>query len=242
MRDDYKIDFHGIEIIEKIHAECALSVTLDQKAAKRFFKVSQKSYGADDKFLGITVPHLRKIAKRYKDVSLLAIEELLKSKYNEERLLALLILVHQYQKGSSDCQKEIYQFYLNNLARVNNWNLVDSSAYHILGHHLWDKDRSLLHRFAASNVLWERRIAVVATWYFIRKGDTKSTFAIAKLLLKDEHDLIHKAAGWILREAGKKDQACLLKFLFEHVKQMPKTILRYAMERLSQEQKKAIKN
>lgn len=225
------------KIIDTIKTECTANITLTPEAAQRFFKTTKGSYGAGDVFLGITVPNLRKIAKIYKDIELEVIEELLQSKYNEERLLALIILVQQYQKGSADLQEKLCAFYLNNLNRVNNWNLVDSSAHHILGHYLWGKDRSMLTRIAASQNLWERRIAIVATWYFIRKSDLEWTFKIAKLLQNDSHDLIHKAVGWMLREAGKKDEARLISFLCDHASQMPKTMLRYAMERLPKEQK-----
>jgi len=223
-----------------IKNECAANVTLSSKDATRFFKVLEGSYGAGDEFLGITVPNLRKIAKTYKNVDLEVIEELLQSKYNEERLLGLIILVHQYQQGNHNCQEERFQFYLNNLNRINNWNLVDSSAHHILGHYLWDKDRSVLSKLATSDMLWERRIAIVATWYFIRKSDLDWTFKISSILLHDRHDLIHKAVGWMLREAGKKDEGQLISFLSRYSKQMPKTMLRYAMERLSAEQKPTI--
>jgi 3-methyladenine DNA glycosylase AlkD len=232
--------FQIMSKIKEISKLLLLNVTLNQEAARRFFKVSEGSYGAGDEFLGITVPNLRKVAKVYKDIELQTIEALLKSKYNEERLLALLILVHRYQKGNSDHQKKVYQFYFNNLDCVNNWNLVDLSAHHILGHYLWDKDRSILNKLAASGILWERRIAIVATLYFIRKSDLDWTFKLAKLLQNDPHDLIHKATGWMLREAGKKDEAKLISFLSEHVDQMPKPMRRYAMERLSEEQKISI--
>lgn len=228
------------KIIEDIRAECAAHITLAPEAAKRFFKVSEGSYGAGDAFLGITVPNVRKIAKIYEDVELHIIKELLQSKYNEERLLALLILVRQYEKGSVDFREELCAFYLNNLNRVNNWNLVDSSAHPILGHYLWDKDRSILAKMALSDVLWERRIAVVSTWYFIRQSDVEWTFKISKLLQNDPEDLIRKAVGWMLREAGKKDEVRLISFLIDHAKQMPKTMLRYAMERLSKEQRAII--
>lgn len=229
-----------LKIIDDIMAECTAHITLSSDAATRFFKVSEGSYGASDAFLGITVPHLRKIAKVYKDIALPVIAGLLKSTYNEVRLLALLILVHQYQKGDANCQKEICQFYLNNLDRVNNWNLVDTSAHPILGHYLWDKDKSQLNELARSEILWERRIAIIATWYFIRKSELEWTFRIARLLQNDPHDLIHKAVGWMLRETGKKDETKLLSFMSEYANKMPKTMLRYAMERLSKEQKTAI--
>jgi 3-methyladenine DNA glycosylase AlkD len=228
------------KILKDIRAECSMNVTLTPEAAKRFFKTSDGDYGEHDAFLGVTVPALRKIAKKYPHTSLKILEILLQSKYNEERLLALLILVHKYQKSASHQQKEICQFYLKNLEHVNNWNLVDSSAHPILGHYLWDKDRSLLTKLAKSSVLWDKRVSIVATWYFIRKSDTRTTFEIAKLLLNDKHDLIHKAVGWMLREAGKKDETRLLYFLSEYAKQMPKTMLRYAIEKLTSEQRTAI--
>lgn len=234
-------DLDVLKIIEDIRAHCNTSITLNPKAAKRFFKVSEGSYGAGDEFLGITVPNLRKIAKIYKNIELQVIQELLQSKYNEERLLALLILVHQYQKGSSEHQGKLCTFYLSSLDRINNWNLVDSSAHHVLGHYLWDKNRSILDKLAASDIWWERRIAIITTWYFIHRSDLDSTFRIAKLLQNDSHDLIHKAVGWMLREAGKKDEARLILFLCDHARQIPKTTLRYAMERLSNKQREVIK-
>lgn len=233
--------FQSMNKIEEISNLLLLNVTLSQKAAQRFFKVSKGSYGESDAFLGITVPNLRKIAKIYKDIEPQVIEELLQSKYNEERLLALLILVYQYQKGGADLQEKLCTFYLNNLNRINNWNLVDASAHHILGHYLWGKDRSILTKLAASDLLWERRIAIVSTWYFIRQSDLEWTFKIAQLLQNDSHDLIHKAVGWMLREVGKKDETRLISFLCDHASQMPKTMLRYATERLSKEQKEEIK-
>lgn len=230
-----------LKILEAIKAECIINVTLSQESAKRFFKTSSGNYSANDEFLGITVPNLRNITKKYRHIELEVTEKLLQSKYNEHRLLALLILVHQYQKGDNIYREERGQFYLKNLKYVNNWNLVDSSAHPILGHYLWDKDRALLNELAKSDILWERRIAIVATWYFIRKSELDWTFRIAKLLLNDSHDLIHKAVGWMLREAGKKDEAKLISFLSDHIHQMPKTMLRYAMERLSKEQKVIIR-
>jgi 3-methyladenine DNA glycosylase AlkD len=228
------------QILEEIKAACVANVTLTQEAARRFFKTAAGSYSAHDHFLGLTVPRVREIAKKYQHIELKIVKELLKSPYNEERLLALLILTHHYQKGSTAYQGEVCQFYLENLTYVNNWNLVDSSAHHILGHYVSDKDRSPLNKLAQSDILWERRISIVATWYFIRKDDTSTTFDVAKLLLQDTHDLIHKAVGWMLREAGKKDARGLIRFLSTHAKHMPRTMLRYAMERLEQEQKMAL--
>lgn len=213
------------------------NVTLTPDAATRFFKISAGTYGAHDAFLGITVPNVRKIAKIYKDSKQEIIEELLQSNYNEERLLALVILVDQYQKSNYDNQQKLAHFYLTHLNRITNWNLVDSSAHHILGHYLWNKDRSILIQLAQSDIVWKRRIAIIATWYFIRQSDLAWTFKIAQLLHNDPHNLIHKAVGWMLREAGKKDESSLISFLSAHAKKMPKTMLRYAIERLSPDQK-----
>lgn len=227
-----------MNLLHNIKDTLLLHATLTQEAATRFFKTSPGSYSAHDTFLGVTVPNIRKIAKIYQYLELDIIEQLLiKSEYNEERLLALFILVHQYQKGNTDCQEKLVQFYLSNLIYVNNWNLVDASAHHILGHYLWNKERSLLNTLATSNILWECRVAIVATLYFIRKGDTTTTFQISTLLLNHKHDLIHKAVGWMLREAGKKDIESLIQFLSLHKEKMPRTMFRYATEKLSESQK-----
>jgi 3-methyladenine DNA glycosylase AlkD len=199
--------------------------------ATMFFKIGPGHYAAHDRFLGIAVPNLRKIAKTYSNLATNDIALLLQSEINEERSLALFILVMQYQKALGQNRDELYQFYLNNLVHVNNWNLVDASAYHIIGAHLWDKDRSILLGLAKSAVMWERRIAIVSTLGFIRKNDLEWTFKIAAILLDDSHDLIHKAAGWMLREAGKKDQVALKAFLDQHLKNIPRTMLRYAIEK-----------
>ncbi|MDX1924291.1 MAG: DNA alkylation repair protein [Rickettsiaceae bacterium] len=232
------------DIVEKLREVLGSSVDSTPEKVSIYFKTGAGDYAEHDRFIGITVPVLRKIAKIYKDIELQVIEELLKSKYNEERLLALLILVQQYQKASMDRQKELCRFYLSNLNRINNWNLVDSSAHHILGHYLWDKDRSLLARLAESDILWERRIAIVASWYFIRKSDLEWTFKIVGLLLNDSHDLIHKACGWMLREAGKQDQVKLATFLDQQLQAIPRAMLRYAIEKFPEDMRKSylIKN
>lgn len=230
------VDNKKIVTINDIRTECMANVTLTQTAAKRFFKTAEGNYAAGNVFLGIIVPNLRKIARKYQHIELKTVQDLLKSKFNEERLLALFILIHKYQKADADEQEAICQFYLENLKYIDNWNLVDSSAHHILGRYLLDKqDRSLLQTLAKSDVLWQRRISIVATLYFVRNGDTSVTWDIAELLLSDKHDLIHKAAGWILREAGKKDKKGLLEFLSKYEKNMPKTMLRYAKEQLVKE-------
>ena len=223
--------------IPTIREKIKKSVTLSQEKATRSFKTQKGAYAEKDIFIGVTVPHLRKIAKHHPGLSLSDLRLLLSSEVNEERQLALILLVAQYQELPYK-RREIYDFYLQNISHVNNWNLVDCSAHLVIGAHLWDKERNLLYRLASSKVMWERRIAIVATWYFIRKGDLDWTFKIAKILLQDRHDLIHKAAGWMLREAGKRKEAALLSFLDQHTETMPRTMLRYAIEKLSDSQRK----
>ncbi|OJW68388.1 MAG: DNA alkylation repair protein [Candidatus Amoebophilus sp. 36-38] len=210
----------------------------DQEKTARFFKTGAGDYAEADEFIGVPVPILRKIAKTYMHISLEELQELLKSKINEERLLALIILVYQYDKASGELKEEIYQFYLCNLQSVNNWNLVDASAHLIMGAHLTNRDKDILLRLAQSEIIWERRVAIVATWYFIRKNELHWTFKIAEMLLNDKHDLIHKAVGWMLREAGKRDPNQLTVFLDQYTPLMPRTMLRYAIEKLSEQQKK----
>lgn len=199
--------------------------------ATRFFKTNDGDYSAHDKFLGVSVPTVRLIAKACADLSFKDLQKLLESKFNEERLLALLVLITRYQKGDASTKQAVCDFYVLNLHFVNNWNLVDASARDILGAHLHNADHSLLLNLAASESLWDRRISIVATWYFIRNNDFVSTFTIAKKLLNDEHDLIHKAVGWMLREVGDKDQGALIAFLDVHATVMPRTMLRYAIEK-----------
>lgn len=204
-----------------------------------YFKTGPGDYAEHDQFLGISVPNLRKIAQQYPDLSLVDLYTLLASAINEERLLALIILVNQYQKADTHTKEKIYQFYRDNLQQVNNWNLVDASAPEIMGAHLFHADKSLLIQLANSNNLWERRIAIVSTWYFIRKQSFDDTIRIATLLLQDKADLIHKATGWMLREMGKRDQQQLILFLEKFATKMPRTMLRYAIERFSPDERKA---
>jgi 3-methyladenine DNA glycosylase AlkD len=206
--------------------------TTEEKVA-RYFKTGLQQYAGHDRFRGITVPNLRKIAKKFSNLGFDELQLLLESAFNEDRLLALIILTQQYQNARPDKQQEIFDFYQNNRQHVNNWNLVDTSAHLIIGAHLFKRDRSLLKKLAASHNLWDRRIAIVATWYFIRHSDLEWTFIIAQLLCADTHDLIQKAVGWMLREAGKKDEAQLLLFLEHHSEKMPSVMIRYAVERLS---------
>lgn len=203
-----------------------------------FFKTGKGEYAEHDAFLGVSVPTLRKIAKGFKNLTNDALQIFLESKFNEERLLALLILVDTYKTASCQDKEKLYQFYMSNLQHVNNWNLVDASAHLIIGAHLHDKDKGLLFNLAESEVLWERRIAIVSTWYFIRNNDLEWTFKLARVLLEDQHDLIHKAVGWMLREAGKRSQNDLVNFLDNHSCQMARTTLRYAIEKFPESLRK----
>lgn len=201
----------------------------------RYFKTGKGEYGEGDVFLGITVPAQRVIAKKYKDLSLLEIEKLLHSPIHEHRLTALMILYGRFPKATESEQKEIYNFYLRNTKWINNWDLIDTSAREIVGGWLvtQPKETKILFTLAKSKSLWERRIAIIAAWAFSRKKDFTYTFAVAEILLHDTHDLIHKAVGWMLREVGKMDQKAEEEFLQKHYKTMPRTMLRYAIERFS---------
>ncbi|MCC7300445.1 MAG: DNA alkylation repair protein [Verrucomicrobia bacterium] len=197
--------------------------------AMRFFKTGPGQYGEGDLFLGIKVPVLRKLAKEHRDITLNDAVELLQSPFHEIRLLALLVLVLQYERGEN--KTTIYSAYLANAHRINNWDLVDVTAAQIVGAHLFERNRQPLYKLAKSKSLWERRIAIIATFYFIRRNQFADTLAIADLLLTDKQDLMHKAAGWMLREVGKRDLKVEEDFLLPRYKQMPRTMLRYAIER-----------
>ena len=197
--------------------------------AHRFFKTGPGQYGEGDLFLGIRVPILHQLAKEHCDISLDDVVELLQSPLHEVRLLALLIMVLQYKRGNN--QTAIYRAYLANTHRINNWDLVDVTAAQIVGAHLFERSRKSLYKLAKSKSLWERRIAIIATFYFIRRNQFDDTLAIADLLLNDKEDLMHKAVGWMLREIGKRDLNVEEKFLIPRYKQMPRTLLRYAIER-----------
>lgn len=203
-----------------------------------FFKTGPGQYGAGDKFVGLTVPACRKIAHDFLDVPTAALDALLASPIHEERLIALLIMVKQFQSGTLAEQTKIYQDYLASTRRVNNWNLVDLSADKIVGAHLLDRPKKILYKLARSKNMWERRIAIVATFQFIRHNHFDTTFEIAELLLPDTHDLIHKATGWMLREVGKRDVAVLKRFLRKYITTMPRTTLRYAIERFPEPERK----
>jgi len=197
----------------------------------RFFKTGPGQYGEGDIFVGLTVPMSRVIAKEYRDLPLPEINKLLTSKIHEERLIALLILNSRFSNSSLAQQKSIVDLYLKNTKNINNWDLVDLSASQIIGNYLQGKSIALLKKLALSSSLWERRIAIVSTFAFIRRGKHKETIIISKLLLNDTHDLIHKAVGWMLREVEKRaSKEALLGFLNDHAKTMPRTMLRYAIE------------
>lgn len=209
---------------------------------QRFFKTGKGEYGEGDVFLGITVPKQRQIAKKYALLSITDLQTLLNSKIHEERLTALLILVSQYKKADKnkdEKQKEIiFNFYLKNTKNINNWDLVDLTAPNIVGNYLLDKDKSILYKLAISDNFWERRISIISTFAFIRNSDFKDAIKLSEILLKDKHDLIHKAVGWALREIGKKDLNSLIAFLDKNYKSMPRTMLRYSIEKLSETQRK----
>ena len=196
-----------------------------------FFKTGKGQYGEGDQFLGVTVPAQRKIALRYRDLPEKALKKLLASKIHEHRFVALEILVAQFEAATRPQQTAIYRFYLANTARVNNWDLVDTSAPYIVGEYLLTRTRGILRKLAKSQSVWERRIAIVATFAFLRAGQTADTFAVAMMLLADQHSLIHKAVGWALREAGKRSPEQLSEFLQANYERLPRTSLRYAIER-----------
>ncbi|MFA6228023.1 MAG: DNA alkylation repair protein [Patescibacteria group bacterium] len=210
----------------------------------RFFKTGQGQYGEGDKFLGVAVPEQRKLARQCNQLALSDLEKLLHSGIHEERLTALIILADQFKRGDSKIQGKIFKLYLKNTRYINNWDLVDLSAPNIVGAWLYRRDRRILYRLAESKLLWDRRIAMLATFYFICRGDCVDTIKIAKILLTDQHDLIHKAVGWMLREVGKRGNEKELKFfLDQHSARMPRTMLRYAIERLpTGERKKYLAN
>lgn len=209
------------------------------KILQRFFKTGPGEYGEGDIFIGVVVPNIRKICKKYQELSFKEIIKLLKSAIHEERLLALLILVLQYEKGDEKAKKSIYDIYMKNTKYINNWDLIDLSAHHIVGPYLLQKSKEPLVKFARSRSLWERRIAIISTFEYIRDGSFDTALQIARLLVEDTEDLIRKAVGWMLREMGKRDVKVEEKFLKKHYKKMPRTMLRYAIERFPEQKRKA---
>lgn len=217
------------------------SIGSSEKAVhlSRFFKTGPGQYGEGDRFLGVMVPYSRAIAKANKAMPLEEVQLLLESPWHEARLCALLILVYRFKerKITEEEREQIYSFYIKNARRCNNWDLVDLSCRDIVGEYLVDKERSILYRLADSENLWEQRIAVVATWAFIRRLDFNDTLALAERLMAHKHDLMHKAVGWMLREVGKKDRETLTNFLEKNATQLPRTTLRYAIEHYPEPQR-----
>lgn len=207
--------------------------------SQRFFKTGKGQYGEGDKFLGIRVPVIRKQVKKFINISNSETLLILKSPFHEERLFALLVLVEKFSKGSKQQQEEIYKLYLSNIKFINNWDLVDSSASQIVGQYLYDKDKSHLYTMAQSTDIWTRRIAIIATLYFIKQNSFNDTLQIADRMLNDKEDLIHKAVGWMLREVGKRDIDIEEKFLKKRYLKMPRTMLRYSIEKFEENKRQA---
>ena len=201
------------------------------KKHQRFFKTGPGEYGEGDIFVGVTVPELRKLADEYKTIPLKEVKHLLRSPIHEERLLSLFLLIHRYSKGDEPEKKRVYELYLKSTQFINNWDLVDSSAGHIVGAFLFDKSKKPLYDLVKSENLWERRISIISTFYFIKHNQFSDTLKISKILSSDKEDLIHKAVGWMLREVGKRDMNVEEKFLKSYYKNMPRTMLRYAIEK-----------
>ncbi|MCA9394310.1 MAG: DNA alkylation repair protein [Candidatus Omnitrophica bacterium] len=218
--------------LEQLQAELRAQANPDKvDVYKRFFKTGPGEYGEGDLFLGVNVPAQRRLAGKYRDLNWLDTIRLLKSPYHEERLTALLIMIHQFERGDVLTRGRVYRFYLNNTRYINNWDLVDTSAHKICGPYLMDKDRTFLDNLARSRDLWKRRISIITTYYFIKHDQFDDTLRIAKILLHDKHDLIHKATGWMLREVGNRNQSVEEEFLDTHAAEMPRTMLRYAVEK-----------
>jgi 3-methyladenine DNA glycosylase AlkD len=218
--------------VQEIRAKlAALSSPEAARSARRFVKTGPGDYAEGDVFIGVRAPQLRQLVKQLGRVSTKHITALLHSAVHEERMLALLLLVQRYQSGDRAQQEKLFSFYLDSTSRINCWDLVDASAGPIVGAWLYPRSRRPLYRLAQSTSVWERRIAIVSTLYFIRQGDFTDTLRLAESLMYDKHDLIHKAVGWMLREVGKRDIAAEEAFLKQHYRDMPRTMLRYAIER-----------
>ncbi len=222
------------DVLKVLHA---LADPARAAAQQRYFKTGPGEYGHGDRFLGLTVPQVRAQARAFRTLALKEVVKLLRSPFNEARLLALLILVHRFERGAAAERQTVFDTYMRERRWVNNWNLVDTSAPAILGGHLLQADRAQLRELARSSRLWDRRMAVVATFTFIRAGDHADTLSLCQGLLQDPEDLMHKACGWMLREVGNRDGAVLCSFLDRHALCMPRTMLRYAIEKLDPEQR-----
>ena len=202
-----------------------------------FFKTGKGQYGEGDQFLGIRVPVTRKYAKKFKGAPMPVVRKLLKSKYHEERLMAVILLVGKFKTGNESDRRKIYELYLKNTKYINNWDIIDSSAHFIVGPHLQDSSHEKLAELAKSEDLWERRIAIMSTFHFIRQGEFDTALKISRQLVNDKEDLIHKAVGWMLREIGNRDRATEEKFLKAHYRSMPRTMLRYAIEKFPEKRR-----
>ena len=211
----------------------ALSDAEKREIFPKFFKAGKGEYGEGDRFLGVTVPNIRAIAKLHKDISIEEIRELIQSEWHEVRLCALIIMVEKSKKKDEALRKELFNLYLSQTERINNWDLVDLSCRFIIGEYLLDKSRDILYQLAQSPLLWDNRIAIVSTYAFIRKGQLEDTYALSDLMMQHPHDLMHKAIGWMLREAGKRNPERLYDYVMSHRADMPRTMLRYAIEKFS---------
>lgn len=220
----------------------ALADPAHAKTSQWFFKTGPGEYGEGDKFLGIRVPQLRLLVREFASLDRDSVASLLASPWHEERLLAVLLLVRQYERGTDADRRAIFALYLRSLRYINNWDIVDLSAPNIVGRHLDGRGRATLVRLAKARSLWRRRVAMLATFYTIKRDDFADTITIATMLLKDEHDLIHKATGWMLREVGQRDMKTLTTFLDRHAAAMPRTMLRYAIEKLPPARRKAYRD
>lgn len=228
----------SMSITDKIKEELqSFSTKEKQEYLPKFFKTEKGQYGEGDKFLGVVVPDTRKVAKKYKDISFNEIAVLIQDEYHECRLCALLMLVERFKKSDEITRKKIVDFYLSHTQYINNWDLVDLSCKDTLGEYLVNKERNILYNLAESESLWEQRIAIVSTFAFIRRGDLADIFQLSEKLMSHKHDLMHKAIGWMLREAGKKDKTSLISFLNKNYRIMPRTMLRYSIEKLTPEER-----
>ena len=209
--------------------------------SQRFFKTGKDEYGEGDRFLGIRVPKVRAVAKKHRNLSLQELDEVLASPYHEVRLCGLLVLVHQFTSAKDlERKARIYHYYVRQFEHINNWDLVDTTCHKIVGAFLYDKDREVLYQWARSHDLWTRRISIISTFWFIKQNELDDSYQLARILMHDEHDLIHKAVGWVLRECGKKDFQRLEHFIDRHASTMPRTMLRYAIEKFPENKRLSV--
>lgn len=218
----------------------ALRDDAQREVMQRFFKTGEGEYGCGDKFLGIKVPVTRGVAKRHKTADMDTIKQLLQSEWHEIRLCALLIMVEKMKKADDELQQELVSLYLSMTNRINNWDLVDLSAPQIVGGYLSCRPRRLLYKLAESSLLWDNRIAMVSTYAFIKNGDLDDAYALALRFIRHPHELMHKAVGWMLREAGKRDLPRLRAYVMSHYAEMPRTMLRYAIEKFPEDERRSI--